>query len=182
LRVAPPLGHAISCRRFDHSLVRPDNRFNIYIMPPLRCLQLRHSSNTGCSLSSLHTRLKATPPGSFGRPDQHQSRVLLTHALKTSHRESFYTRSQSPFPFFARHRNEIIPAMATKTQTRTHAGHHHHHHDNTYLTSTNKNDAGVRITRIGLYSNLGMAIAKGFGGYAFNSQAMVADAWVRNAP
>ena len=74
--------------------------------------------------------------------------------------------------------------MATggTTQTRSHGGHshshhHHHHHDNVYLTSQNKNDAGVRITRIGLYSNLGMAIAKGVGGYAFNSQAMVADAW-----
>jgi divalent metal cation (Fe/Co/Zn/Cd) transporter len=56
-------------------------------------------------------------------------------------------------------------------------GHHHHHHDNVYLTSKNKNDAGVRITRIGLYSNLGMAIAKGIGGYVFNSHAMIADAW-----
>ncbi|AEO57470.1 hypothetical protein MYCTH_2303685 [Thermothelomyces thermophilus ATCC 42464] len=75
-------------------------------------------------------------------------------------------------------------------QTRGHAGHghghhhhhhhglhHHHHHDNVYLTSTNKSDAGVRITRIGLYSNLGMAIAKGAGGYVFNSQSMIADAW-----
>jgi len=35
----------------------------------------------------------------------------------------------------------------------------------------------VRITRIGLYSNLGMAIAKGAGGYMFNSQSMIADAW-----
>ncbi|KAI8949950.1 cation efflux family-domain-containing protein [Xylaria longipes] len=76
-----------------------------------------------------------------------------------------------------------LPATMTSiTQTRTHSGHkhghghHHHHHDNVYLTSTNKNDAGVRITRIGLYSNLGMAVAKGVGGYAFNSQAMVADA------
>ncbi len=75
------------------------------------------------------------------------------------------------------------PAMTSITQTRTHSGHnhghgahHHHHHDNVYLTSQNKNDAGVRITRIGLYSNLGMAVAKGVGGYAFNSQAMVADA------
>ncbi|RAL59743.1 hypothetical protein DID88_000373 [Monilinia fructigena] len=71
-------------------------------------------------------------------------------------------------------------AALTATQTRSHAGHshhHHHHHDNTYLTSTNKNDAGVRITRIGLYSNLGMAVAKGVGGYLFNSQAMLADAW-----
>ncbi|EPE03158.1 cation efflux family protein [Ophiostoma piceae UAMH 11346] len=41
----------------------------------------------------------------------------------------------------------------------------------------NINDAGVRITRIGLYCNLGMAIAKGAGGYYFNSQSMIADAW-----
>ena len=73
--------------------------------------------------------------------------------------------------------------MTTPTQSRGHAGHshgfghHHHHGDNAYLTSRNKADAGVRITRIGLYSNLGMAIAKGFGGYAFNSQSMIADAW-----
>ncbi|KAK5989136.1 Mitochondrial metal transporter 2 [Cladobotryum mycophilum] len=54
---------------------------------------------------------------------------------------------------------------------------HHHHHDNAYLTSTDKNDPGVRITRIGLLSNLGMAIAKFIGGWAFNSKAMIADAW-----
>ncbi|PBP26548.1 cation efflux family protein [Diplocarpon rosae] len=69
-------------------------------------------------------------------------------------------------------------AVLTTSQSRSHVGHsHHHHHDNTFLTSKNKNDAGVRITRIGLYSNLGMAIAKGVGGYAFNSQSMIADAW-----
>lgn len=56
-------------------------------------------------------------------------------------------------------------------------GGHHHHHDTAYLTSQNKNDAGVRITRIGLYCNLGMALAKGAGGYYFNSQSMIADAW-----
>jgi divalent metal cation (Fe/Co/Zn/Cd) transporter len=56
-------------------------------------------------------------------------------------------------------------------------GHHHHHHDNTFLTSANKSDPGVRITRIGLVSNLGMAIAKFIGGWAFNSKAMTADAW-----
>ena len=63
-------------------------------------------------------------------------------------------------------------------QTREHAGHSHghsHHHDTSYLTSANKNDAGVRITRIGLFVNLGMAIGKGFGGYVFNSQALIAD-------
>ncbi|KAI7034207.1 hypothetical protein KC352_g47172 [Hortaea werneckii] len=68
-----------------------------------------------------------------------------------------------------------IDAQKNAQQVRTHLGHshhgHHHHHDNTYLTSQNKNDPGVRITRIGLYVNLGMAIAKGAGGYVFNSQA-----------
>lgn len=53
-------------------------------------------------------------------------------------------------------------------------GHSHSHgHDNAYLTSKNRNDPGVRITRIGLYVNLGMAIAKGAGGIVFNSQAYV---------
>jgi hypothetical protein len=62
-------------------------------------------------------------------------------------------------------------AMTSQTQTRSHAGHsHHHHHDNTFLLSKNKSDAGVRITKVGLYVNLGMAVSKGFGGYVFNSQ------------
>lgn len=70
--------------------------------------------------------------------------------------------------------------MTSLTHNRLHAGHshsHQHHHDNTYLTSANKKDAGVRITRIGLYVNLLMAICKGTGGYVFNSQALVADAF-----
>ncbi|KAF2669703.1 cation efflux protein [Microthyrium microscopicum] len=62
------------------------------------------------------------------------------------------------------------------SQVRHHGGGHHHHHDNTYLVSANKNDAGVRITRIGLFVNLGMAICKGAGGYFFHSQALAADA------
>jgi Cation efflux family len=74
----------------------------------------------------------------------------------------------------------ILPAAVNMaiTQTRTHAGHSHsHHHDNVYLTSTDKKDAGVRITRIGLFVNLGMAIGKGVGGYIFHSQALIADAF-----
>ncbi|RDA94015.1 hypothetical protein CP533_4969 [Ophiocordyceps camponoti-saundersi (nom. inval.)] len=64
-------------------------------------------------------------------------------------------------------------------QTRCHGSHHHHHHhhDNTYLISSDKNDSGVRITRIGLICNLGMAVAKFVGGWAFNSKSMTADAW-----
>ena len=71
--------------------------------------------------------------------------------------------------------------MATNSPTgrgpvRTHMGHSHSHernHDNTYLTSTNRDDPGVRITRIGLYVNLAMAIGKSAGGYIFHSQASV---------
>ncbi|KAK7900910.1 mitochondrial metal transporter [Exophiala xenobiotica] len=64
------------------------------------------------------------------------------------------------------------------TLSRSHAGHSHghgHSHDTAYLTSKNKNDAGVRITRIGLFVNLAMAISKGIGGYVFHSQALIAD-------
>ncbi|OAL68785.1 hypothetical protein A7D00_7275 [Trichophyton violaceum] len=58
-----------------------------------------------------------------------------------------------------------------------HGHHHHHHHDTTYLTSKNKQDPGVRITRIGLLANLAMAVGKGVGGYVFHSQALIADAY-----
>ena len=79
----------------------------------------------------------------------------------------------------------LSPTMNSTTQARQHSGHshqqqhHHHHHlhDNTYLVSTNKKDAGVRITRIGLYVNFCMAICKGLGGYFLNSQSLVADAF-----
>ena len=78
-------------------------------------------------------------------------------------------------------RTHQLPAVMTSVvQTRPHTGHSHshgHHHDNTYLTSSNKKDAGVRITRLGLYVNLVMAVGKGIGGYWFNSQALVADAF-----
>lgn len=111
------------------------------------------------------------------------SRILQTNALDSLSLRTISRGHISKLPFpnsqsFANNFNRLRPMAAlTQTQTRSHGHSHHHHHDNTYLTSTNKNDAGVRITRIGLYSNLGMAIAKGVGGYAFNSQSMIADAW-----
>lgn len=74
---------------------------------------------------------------------------------------------------------QILPTMTSLVHSHQHSGHSHahHHHDNTYLTSTNKNDAGVRITRIGLFVNLLMALGKGLGGWLFNSQALIADAF-----
>jgi hypothetical protein len=116
------------------------------------------------------------------RPDQHnQSRVLQTSAtIALSH----LPHSLKPSPPFSsithyQFRNRPTVTGSTKTFTMTHSHSHagHSHHDNTYLISKNKNDAGVRITRIGLAANLGMAIAKGVGGYLFHSQAMVADAF-----
>ena len=76
-------------------------------------------------------------------------------------------------------RSPLTSTMTSTTQVRRHGGHshHHHQHDNTYLISTNRKDAGVRITRIGLYVNFMMAIGKGLGGYFLNSQALVADAF-----
>lgn len=119
----------------------------------------------------------ATPAAhaSFRPP---QLRVLLTQSASKGAQYPHTTAFTLPLNWSSlAHRRQHIPptAMATTTQTQTrgHAGHshaHHHHHDNTFLLSKNKNDAGVRITRIGLYVNLGMAVSKGFGGYVFNSQ------------
>lgn len=81
--------------------------------------------------------------------------------------------SRNPSALSASPATMATSIQSNAPQARAHAGHSHshHHHDNTYLTSTNSRDPGVRITRIGLYVNLGMAIAKGAGGYIFNSQA-----------
>jgi len=142
---------------------------------PLRCI-----SNGARSLRPVTVTLRLR----IRTHQSQQSRVLQTAAFDPATLHSLtkgYVPSQS-FPKFQSFTNSFNPryrpmAALTQTQTRSHGGHSHHHHDNTYLTSTNKNDAGVRITRIGLYSNLGMAVAKGVGGYVFNSQSMIADAW-----
>ncbi|KAK9476585.1 cation efflux family-domain-containing protein [Lipomyces japonicus] len=53
---------------------------------------------------------------------------------------------------------------------------HTHTHDTTLLLSKDVTDPAVRITKIGLWVNLGMALAKGIGGYVFNSKSLMADA------
>jgi divalent metal cation (Fe/Co/Zn/Cd) transporter len=65
--------------------------------------------------------------------------------------------------------------MPPNGQARHHGG-KGHHHDTSYLVSSNRQDAGVKITRIGLYVNLGMAVTKGIGGFVFHSSALSADA------
>jgi hypothetical protein len=116
-------------------------------------------------------RLPSPPSSSTSAPRFHvraTRRVFVSlsnTALNKPHRSTFI-HSLGP---------SITPLMAvtttSHTQIRTHGG-HSHNHDNSYLTSTNKSDAGVRITRIGLFVNLGMAIGKGLGGYYFHSQGM----------
>ncbi|KAJ8065219.1 hypothetical protein OCU04_005924 [Sclerotinia nivalis] len=150
-----------------------NSKNKLFMSMPLHCLSLRPVVTLGLK-SNIRT------------PQYQIARVLQTAAFDTALLNYSTKPHNIPLKSFPRlqllshNSNSRLRPMAalTTTQTRSHAGHsHHHHHDNTYLTSTNKNDAGVRITRIGLYSNLGMALAKGVGGYMFNSQAMLADAW-----
>ena len=104
----------------------------------------------------------------------HIQSVLTKATSTTYHTIAFIHLSNE------RIRRRLVPPMASLTQHRHHGGHSHSHghsHDNTYLTSTNKKDAGVRITRIGLYVNFLMALGKGIGGYFLNSQALIADAF-----
>lgn len=131
---------------------------------------LRPSSSSILSSSSFSRRKAITG----------QSRVLLTAA-----RQQHATPLRSPLQWSGIVHRARVPTttisgqrtMAGSQQVRAHSHghgghhHHHHHHDTTFLTSANKSDPGVRITRVGLYVNLGMAIAKGAGGYIFNSQA-----------
>lgn len=70
----------------------------------------------------------------------------------------------------------------TAPPTRAHSHHHGHGHSHShgpdpFLVSKDKTDPGVRITRIGLYVNVFMALSKGAGGWYFGSQALVADAF-----
>ncbi|OOO08387.1 cation efflux protein [Aspergillus oryzae] len=120
-----------------------------------------------------------------------QLRVLRTSATSFPSRHKNSARSLIPFNSVNASRlpppsltttttiNTPLHLMATQTRSHGgHGGHHHHHHGgNVYLTSTNKKDAGVRITRIGLVANLAMAIGKFIGGYVFHSQALIADAY-----
>ncbi|KAJ9634059.1 mitochondrial metal transporter [Coniosporium tulheliwenetii] len=67
--------------------------------------------------------------------------------------------------------------MVSVTQKREHAGHDHHHHDNVYLLLTDKNDPAARVTLLGLYSNIAIAIMKWVGGYYTHSHSLTADGW-----
>lgn len=115
------------------------------------------------------TPTTVTPAPSLCR---HQLRVLRTSATRLPPASTVALLNWSTAAHRMRHTSPSIMTSSAKTQSRGHIGHSHHHgaHDNSYLVSANKKDAGVRITRIGLYVNLGMAIGKGFGGYVFNSQ------------
>lgn len=147
-------------------------------MPPAHLSASRFTRPPQCAFTFLH------------HPLVKRRRTLLHHAVFTSVAASRSQRSRPSLrsPLQWSHVLRLIRKSAPPTmdlmpdpriavaQARSHMGHshshgHHHHHDNTYLTSTNKDDPGVRITRIGLYVNLGMAIAKGAGGVVFNSQA-----------
>ena len=101
-----------------------------------------------------------------------QSNALLSRIAVAGH----YTHGLK-HPLTKVRSKQSLPTMSSLVHSHEHSGHAHHHHDNTYLTSKNKNDAGVRITRIGLFVNLFMAIGKGLGGWTFNSQALIADAF-----
>ena len=136
---------------------------------------------------AAHSRTLTCATAASARPRPHvlrcshlpaRSRPQLRVLRTSSHTKGpHYPRTQAlPLNWSStahriRHISPSAMTTQTQTQTRSHAGHsHHHHHDNTFLLSKNKNDAGVRITKIGLYVNLGMAVSKGFGGYVFNSQ------------
>ena len=123
-----------------------------------------HTSVTPCRALQLTQRVLQHPNLRYGFISSIHVAGHYTYGLKHP--------STAPY-------KQLKPTMTSLVQSHQHSGHSHphHHHDNTYLTSTNKSDAGVRITRVGLFVNLFMAVGKGLGGWLFNSQALIADAF-----
>lgn len=146
-------------------------------MLPFRCSSTSARVQASASVTTLRPKLRDLRTHRPQHQPQPSRRVLQTAALDSRSAIAIISLSKGP-QIHAPHTLPRHRSMATHSHSHGHShSHHHHHHDNTYLVSQNKNDAGVRITRIGLFSNLGMAVAKGVGGYAFNSQSMIADAW-----
>ena len=130
--------------------------FTHFLCPKLSCRALVRTHRRHMQISFISLAI----PSSF----------ITCHSTSLSFTPSSHLRRRSS-PMMT----STIPARPHSANSHQH--HHHHHHDNTYLVSTNKRDAGVRITRIGLYVNFCMAIGKGLGGYFFNSQSLIADAF-----
>jgi hypothetical protein len=140
---------------------RRDGMFQCVALPNGAFSQAFHSTLT--RRPYLHYTLRPRPKLRQPTTPQPQARVLQTKSAQSP------PTSARPINFSSTiHR--IRYTSYPFTMTAAHSSHHHHHHDNSFLLSGNKSDAGVRITRIGLYVNLGMAVSKGFGGYVFNSQ------------
>lgn len=126
------------------------------------------------SFTTYHRVLNTNARSSIAAPSErsHQPGDKTRPSLAGAQATVLSTRLHSPAT-----KMQLQTAI---TQIRSHAGHSHghghghghgHSHDTTYLTSSNKSDPGVRITRIGLLVNLGMAVGKGAGGVVFHSQA-----------
>ncbi|KAI7875807.1 cation efflux protein [Lichtheimia hyalospora FSU 10163] len=81
-----------------------------------------------------------------------------------------------------RQRSAYYTATAAITLLRrthkTHSGasHDHHHHVDLLTTMQQSGQKGMRITIIGLASNVGLTVTKGVTGWAMNSAALLADA------
>jgi hypothetical protein len=144
-----------------HEHIKTFLSFSHRMLPRCSSLWLPTRLPTRGAKNPLHPRLllRNTARSCTG------SRQLSISVRRPSHRNTtaLYNRCRPSL----RHMPKI---MATSERGHAGGGHHHHHHDNTYLVSKDKNDAGVRITRIGLLVNFGMAVGKGVGGYVFHSQ------------
>lgn len=197
LRVSPPVqlsGASISpriyhCHRHSdsHNISRPRHRFKSK-SSPLSITATPYTSTQNSRLNGGAKSPQSSPLSSILLPLQStrnrplslhslQSHAKRNHSIRTSHGFLVNQISQRwrcntilhPSSTLLKKPRRSSSSIMMATQVRNHGG-HQHHHDNTYLTSRNKNDAGVRITRIGLYVNFCMAIGKGVGGYAFQSQ------------
>ncbi|PFH61019.1 hypothetical protein XA68_18384 [Ophiocordyceps unilateralis] len=179
---SPSLAAWSAASRRGHDLVLIQTRRH-RSAPPARLTNSENPPLLFLLLPSVISRplQRAVPAAACRSLRQHQPRRLLLQLQSLDslpHQPRRYCHHACSLVRPCSARRSLLAAMGSVShQTRCHGSHHHHHHDNTYLISADKNDSGVRITRIGLLCNLGMAVAKFVGGWAFNSKSMTADAW-----
>ncbi|CCX09713.1 Similar to Mitochondrial metal transporter 2; acc. no. Q08970 [Pyronema omphalodes CBS 100304] len=141
--------------------------------------RITQQSATRIPQSIQGTRTRVLTTLSLRHPTP-RSRPSATPFLDLIYSPNFSTSTSTSAKLTTPQKSHHDHEHSMNGHTHSHAhghGHSHSHGADPYLMSSDTTDPGVRITRIGLMVNLGMVVTKGVGGWVFNSQALVADAF-----
>ncbi|CAI4785274.1 CFA_G0053170.mRNA.1.CDS.1 [Saccharomyces cerevisiae] len=138
-----------------------------------------HAAGRAIRTSNLYSTMISANP----RRCLHSSKLLNKEGQEEDYNEQLISKMSSQNGSNSR-QNESEGKKEGKASSvksllqHTHSHSHTHMHDNPLLSlnvQQIKKNPGVRITWIGLASNVGMAVGKFVGGITFHSQALLAD-------